>query len=219
MTEILKLKQLTAADLNRVADSLAGGGLACLPADTVYGLACLPGAPGGLERIYQVKGRDRGKPIALVFAGVTVIFDRVASLPGRLRNAMVSLMPGAITVIIPAEAAEKQALGLPLNENEGVGVRVIGPPLDKLYRFLPGPLAVTSANLSGGPDPISIEEMPDQVRDACDFIIDGGPTPLGVPSSVVDLRALDDGGEPVILRQGPMSRAEIERRIAGCGCC
>lgn len=218
MTEILKLKHLTAVDLNRVADSLAGGGLACLPADTVYGLACLSGAPGGLDRIYQVKGRDPGKPIALVFAGVTDIFDHVVSLPGRLRNALVALMPGAITAVIPAEAAEKLALGLPVHESEGVGVRVIGPPLDKLYRFLPGPLAITSANLSGGPDLVSIDEMPQEVRDACDFIIDGGPTPLGHPSSVVDLRPMVDDGEPVILRQGAMSRAEIERRIAGCGC-
>ncbi|MHB0867670.1 MAG: L-threonylcarbamoyladenylate synthase [Thermoleophilia bacterium] len=218
MTEILKLKQLTAADLDRVAESLAVGGLACLPADTVYGLACLPASPGGLERIYEVKGRERDKPIALVFGAVADIFDHVASLPERLRNALIALMPGAITGVIPADAAEKMALGLPVDEIEGVGVRVLGPPLDKLYRFLPGPLAVTSANLSGGPDPVSIDEMPQVVRDACDFIIDGGPAPLGHPSSVVDLRPLATGGEPVILRQGAMPRAQIERRIAGCGC-
>lgn len=218
MTETLQLKKLTAADIGRVADSLAGGGLVCLPADTVYGLACLPRAPGGLDRIYAIKGREQGKPIALLFGGVADVFDHVASLPERLRNALIALLPSAITVVIPAHAPEKRALGLPLNEDEGVGVRVIGPPLDKLYRFLPGPLAVTSANLSGGPDPCSIEEMPRQVRDACDFIIDGGPTPLGRPSSVVDLRPMAGGGDPAIIRQGAVSRSEIEHRIAGCGC-
>lgn len=216
MANVIQVKGIKAGDLERVADSLSQGRLACLPGDTVYGLAGLPTVSGALDKIYDAKGRGHKKPIALVFESVTQIFDALVSLPERIRKVMLTLLPGPVTAIVPAHEHEKAALGMP--GLDGIGVRVIPPPLGKLYRFLPGPLAVTSANLSGQPDPCAVEEIPESILRACDYVIDAGRSPLCVPSTVIDLRPIAAGESARMIREGAVPAAVIERRIEGCGC-
>lgn len=216
MTTVLKTKGITAADVAQVARSLESGGLACLPTDTVYGLAGLARLPGVLERICQVKGREPTKPMAVVFHAVQDIFDALPSLAERIRNVIAKLMPGPVTVIVPAAAHEKSAMGMA--EADGIGLRVICPPLGKLYKALPGPLVLTSANRSGQPDPCSAEEISPSIREACDFVVDAGRLPGCIPSTVADLRPLAGGGKVLIMREGAVPRQEIEKRIEGCGC-
>jgi L-threonylcarbamoyladenylate synthase len=146
-----------------------------LPTDTVYGLCALPGHE---DVLYELKGRDRSKPVALLAADVDAL---VAAVPDLDRSILERYLPGPYTLVIGE-----------------VGVRVPNlPPTAAAVVRAVGVVAATSANLSGGPDPRRVEDIPDEVRAACGAIVDAGELP-GVPSTVIDLT----GGEPRVLRQG-----------------
>ncbi|MEK7817135.1 MAG: L-threonylcarbamoyladenylate synthase, partial [Actinomycetota bacterium] len=187
---------------------LARGGLACLPSDTVYGLACLPQSTAAVKRVYEVKGRGFDKPLAMAFRDTGEVFRLIPGLPAPVRAAVGKLLPGPVTIIIPVSSGE--LAGLDIIRAGSAGVRVISPPADELHRRLPSPLAFTSANLSGEPDPVSADEIPGAIKEASDFIIDGGPTRHRRSSTIVDLRLLAEGGGPRVIREGPLSRADIE---------
>ncbi len=208
VTEILKEQAMAAADWERVGAALRGGGLVALPSDTVYGLACLATISEAVERIYDVKGRDRQKPVALVFTAVEQIGALIPDLPPEIRSALAGIMPGPVTAIVPFGEG---AGGIHVRGGGSIGVRIIAPPEGDLYRFLPGPLAVTSANLSGHEDPGVATDIPPEVSEACDFVIDSGRRGSCIPSTVVDLRPLTAGKTPEILREGTLDYHEIVR--------
>lgn len=210
MTETLKFEQMTPGDWERVAGSLSDGGLACLPADTVYGLACVP-SPKAMGKIYEAKGREPLRPLALVFLSVAQICSTVPDLPEVIREALLRLMPGPVTCVLPLA---RPLLGINADRQDSVGVRVIPPPMGNLYEILPSPLAVTSANLSGGPDPCGVQAIPAAIAAASDFVIDAGPCEHCMPSTVVDLRPLIAGRAPLILREGVWAKRKI-RHILG----
>ena len=209
MTETIELDRMTQSDRERVAAALWLGGLVCLPADTVYGLAGIP-QPGAIEKIYRAKGREARKPLALVFAEVGRIEQVIPNIPNEIRTALPKLMPGPVTCILPLDASIP---GMEFHSEDSVGVRVIPAPAGDIYKELPSPLAVTSANLSGRPDTCAVEEIPNAIAAACEFVVDGGRCELGVPSTIVDLRPLAEKCEPVILREGPLDKAELLRRL------
>jgi L-threonylcarbamoyladenylate synthase len=155
--------------------ALRAGRAVILPTDTVYGLCALPGHEYVL---YELKGRDPSKPVALLAADVDAL---VAALPSLDRSALDRYLPGAYTLVFG-----------------GVGVRVpeLPPAAVEVVRAV-GVVAATSANSSGGPDPRRVEDVPEEIRDACGAIVDVGELP-GVPSTVIDLST----GEPRVLRQG-----------------
>ncbi len=226
--EVLLLDRISPDEWSRVAAALSRGGLACLPADTVYGLACNPGLPAAVESLYAAKGRERGKPVSLLFTDVAQIEVYLPSLPGPLLHFMRALLPGPVTVILPATADESHQLGRfvdTLLDSSGepgspngysIGARVVPPGLIDLYRHLPLPLVLTSANRSGGPEPLTVGDVPGDILQRCDFVIDGGRCPVGEPSTVVDLRPAVQGGLPRIIRQGAVSRESVEELIGEC---
>ena len=155
--------------------ALRAGRAVILPTDTVYGLCALPEQE---DVLYEIKGRDRSKPFALLAADLEAL---VAALPGLDRPALETYLPGPYTLIVGR-----------------VGVRVpnLPPAAADVVRAV-GVVAATSANLSGGPDPRRVEEIPDEIRAACGAIVDAGELP-GVPSTVIDLT----GPEPRVVRRG-----------------
>jgi L-threonylcarbamoyladenylate synthase len=155
--------------------ALRAGRAVILPTDTVYGLCALPGHEYVL---YELKGRDPSKPVALLAADVDAL---VAALPSLDRSVLDRYLPGAYTLVFG-----------------DVGVRVPDLPsaAAEVVREV-GVVAATSANASGGPDPRRVEEVPEEIRAACGAIVDVGQLP-GVPSTVVDLTS----GKPRVLRQG-----------------
>jgi L-threonylcarbamoyladenylate synthase len=157
--------------------ALRAGRAVILPTDTVYGLCALP---GNEDVLYELKGRDRSKPVALLAAEVEVL---AATVPELDRAVLERYLPGPFTLVV----------GTP-----PVGVRVpkLPPEAAEVVRAV-GVVAATSANLSGGPDPRRIEDIPDEIRAACGAIVDAGELP-GVPSTVIDLT----GAEPRVLRRG-----------------
>jgi L-threonylcarbamoyladenylate synthase len=181
----------------RLDDCIGRGGVAVFPADTVYGLACDPSDEAAVARLYELKGRPPDKPAAVMF------FDRdraLAALPElgpRTRALLERLLPGALTVLVPSDR-------FPLAGGAGtLGLRVPDvPPLSS------GPVLQTSANLAGGPDARRLEDVPEAIRRGADLVLDGGELP-GTPSTVVDLRAYETGGDLQIVRTGEVSEAVV----------
>lgn len=157
--------------------ALRAGRAVILPTDTVYGLCALS---GNEDVLYELKGRDRSKPVALLAADVDAL---VAAIPGLDRDVLERYLPGPYTLVVGEPSVGVRVPDLP--EAAAAVVRAVGM------------VAATSANLSGGPDPRRVEDVPAEIRSACGAIVDAGELP-GVPSTVIDLT----GGEPRVLRQG-----------------
>jgi L-threonylcarbamoyladenylate synthase len=161
--------------MNDAVAALRAGRAVILPTDTVYGLCALPEHE---DVLFELKGRDRSKPVALLAAEVEAL---VAAVPGLDPSLLERYLPGPYTLVVGAV---------------GVRVPVLPPAAAEVVRAV-GVVAATSANLSGGPDPRRVEDVPEEIRAACGAIVDTGELP-GVPSTVIDLT----GDEPRVLREG-----------------
>jgi len=184
------------ADFARV---IAAGGVAVFPADTVYGLACDPEDRAAVDRLYALKGRPPAKPAAVMF------FDRDAALDGlppRTRALLEQLLPGGLTALLPNPA---HRFPLACGPDPGtLGLRV--PALPNLAGA--PPVLQSSANVAGGLDARRLSEVPREIRDHADLVLDGGELP-GTPSTVLDLRGYEDAGTWTIVRHGAVPDAEI----------
>ena len=160
---------------NAAVAALRAGRAVILPTDTVYGLCALPEHE---DVLYELKGRDRSKPVALLAADIDAL---VAAVPGLDPSLLEKYLPGPYTLVVGS-----------------VGVRVpnLPPAAADVVRAV-GVVAATSANLSGGPEPRLVEDVPEEIRAACGAVVDAGELP-GVPSTVIDLT----GAEPRVLREG-----------------
>jgi L-threonylcarbamoyladenylate synthase len=187
---------------------VAAGGVAVFPADGLYGLACDPLDAAAIARIHRIKGRDDGKPSAVLYFSPLAMRELVAGLGPRTREAVGALLPGPVTLVV-ANPGRRYPLAC-REDPERLGVRLLGGPLGGAMC----PLFQTSANLSGKSPPASFEEVPAEIVASVDLAIDGGRL-TGAPSTVVDLTMLDDDGEWSVLRAGGMERDELERRLAG----
>jgi L-threonylcarbamoyladenylate synthase len=183
-----------------------GGGVALFPADGVYGLACDPTRAEAIERIHRIKGRDDGKPAAVMYFSPLAMREVVAALGPRTRDALAALLPGPVTLVV---ANPERLYPLACREDpERLGLRLIGGPLAGAAAAV----FQTSANRSGEPAPASFSAVDPAIRDAVDLALDGGDL-SGTASTVVDITAIERGGEPVILREGGLSEAELRRRL------
>jgi L-threonylcarbamoyladenylate synthase len=191
--------------------AIRSGGLAVIPTDTVYGLACDPYRAEAVERLAEVKGRSPEQPIALVAASCDVLLDTLPELGGRLRPVLGELLPGPYTLVLPNPARRFPWLTGARPETLGVRVPDVAGVARTLLETLDA-VAATSANLHGGPDPRRIEDVPSEISSAA-VVVDGGELP-GTPSTVLDLT----GTEPAVLREGAIPAADAlaaVRRLLG----
>ncbi|MCC7512238.1 MAG: threonylcarbamoyl-AMP synthase [Anaerolineae bacterium] len=185
----------------RALEILRAGGLVVFPTDTVYGLGSLAFDQAAIESIYAVKGRPLEKAIPILIADAADL-DRLARAVTDLARRLASrFWPGPLTLVLPKRADLPAAV----SATRTVGVRVPGHAAARALLRAAGPMAVTSANLSGRSSPRSAEEAASQLGGRVPLVLDGGETPGGVPSTVVDV----SGSVPVILREGPLTLAEI----------
>ena len=178
--------------LERTAEVLLAGGVAAIPTDTVYGLAAHPGRAEAVARLYSIKGRERGKPIAFLAADAAAVAAAGFPLGAQAAALAARHWPGALTLVVESERG-----GL------FEGFRV--PDHDWTRRLLArcgGTLRVTSANLSGERPATDAREAFAEVGARADIVADGGPCPGGTASTVVKV-ARD--GSLEILRQGPLA--------------
>lgn len=189
---------ISSADAAAFALTIASGGVAVFPADTVYGLAAAPSDAAAVGRLYELKGRPPAKPAALMWFDRERALFALPSLGARTRAACERLLPGGVTLLLPDpdDADADAALGL--------RVPALGGPLAALAA-VELPVVQSSANHSGGADPRTLEEVPREIREGVDLVLDGGPLP-GTPSTVIDLRRYESDGAWEIVRQGAVAR-------------
>ena len=196
--------------IERDGAEAARSALAVFPADGLYGLACDPLDAAAIERIHAIKGRDDGKPSAVMYLSPLAMRELVEGLGQRTRLAVGALLPGPVTLVV---ANPEGRYPLACREDRSrLGVRLIGGPLAGAMC----PLFQTSANLSGEPAPSRFEDVAAKIAAAADLAIDGGAL-TGLPSTVIDLTDFDAGGEWVVLREGGLSPGDLAARLAAVG--
>jgi L-threonylcarbamoyladenylate synthase len=209
LTELVSIER-DGAEAARAAleRCIASGGVAAFPADGLYGLACDPLDAAAIERIHRIKGRDDGKPSAVMYFSPLAMRELVEDLGPRTREAVGALLPGPVTLVV---ANPRRRYPLACREDpERLGVRLIAGPLAGAMC----PVFQTSANLSGEPAPPSFEEVPAEIVAAVDLAIDGGAL-TGLPSTVVDITRIDTTGEWDVLREGALSQGDLAARLVG----
>lgn len=177
------------------------GEIVAFHTDTVYGLGTDPFQASGIIKLFEAKGRDSNKAIAILIGSLDqahLVTDHMPEMAIRLCEVF---WPGGLTVIVP----RKKNLPELISNTDRIGIRMPNHPiaLEMLRTF--GPLATTSANLSGKPDAVTARDVYDQLNNRVPLILDGGKCQGGVPSTVIDC----SGSEPVVLREGPVSSEQI----------
>ncbi len=182
---------------------MRAGRVALFPSDTVYGLACDAENAEAVERLYELKGRPPRKPSAVMF------FDMawLPPMPPRTTRAAHELLPGPVTLLVPnPDHHFPLACG---EDPDTLGIRV---PADSPLAGAQVAVLQSSANLSGGPDPRTLDEVPPEIRSGVKLVLGAGELP-GTPSTVVDLTRYE-AGEWSIVREGALGTAEIASRLA-----
>ena len=207
MTEIVSIER-DGADVARAAlERYVGDGrIAIFPADTLYGLGCDPLNGAAVERIHAIKGRDQGKPSAVMYFSPLAMRELVAGLGPRAREAVGALLPGHVTLVLPNPQRRYPLASR--DDPERLGVRLIEGPLAGAMT----PIFQTSANRSGEPPPTSFEQIDPEILEAVDLAIDADGV-IGEPSTVIDVTELDTSGSWAILREGAVGRDQVERAL------
>jgi L-threonylcarbamoyladenylate synthase len=207
MSEVVSIERDGAAAARAALErSIHSGGVVLFPADGLYGLACDPLRAEAIARIHGIKGRDDGKPSAVMYLSPLIMRELLGSLGERSREALASLLPGPVTLVL---ANPEHRYPLACREDPGrLGVRLIDGPLAGAGCVL----FQTSANRSGAAAPVAFGEVEPGIVEAVDLAIDGGEL-TGLPSTVIDLTAIEEGGGWTLLREGAMPHAQVEAAL------
>jgi L-threonylcarbamoyladenylate synthase len=196
-----KIIPASSESLRLACDVLRTGGLVAFPTDTVYGVGALAFDGAAVESIYAAKDRPVEKAIPVLIGDLAGLAKVTLEVPEMASKLAARFWPGPLTLVVPKHPDLPESV----SATATVGVRVPDHPVARTLLRLAGPMAVTSANLSGQPSPSTAQEVFAQLGGRIALIIDGGKLPGGVPSTVVDCT----GVEPQILREGPIKKAEL----------
>ncbi len=200
--------QVDDAILHRAVEVLRRGGIVAYPTDTLYGL----GADGldeyAVRKVYAAKGRGQLKALPLLIDSPDALSVVATNIPQIAIDLAARFWPGALTLVLKRSSSVPDAV---TGGGDTIALRVPDHPIPReLARRLGAPITGTSANRSGGSDPVSSEVVRDQLADAVDLVIDGGECRGGLASTVVDV----SGDKPVLVRQGAIPVDQIEQ-VAG----
>jgi L-threonylcarbamoyladenylate synthase len=201
----MKTEILLAQDPGTLAQALAvlhNGGLVAFPTDTVYGVGALAFNGAAVGDIYTVKDRPLEKAIPVLIGAPADLEKVTLEVPAAAVRLAARFWPGPLTLVVPKHPDLPDTVSV----TSTVGVREPDHTVARALLLAAGPMAVTSANLSGQASPCTAQEVFAQLGGRIALIIDGGKTPGGVPSTVVDCT----GKETVILRAGPILEGEIQ---------
>lgn len=197
--------------------SLGRTELAVIPTDTVYGLAANAFSAEAVEKLLNAKGRDRQSPPPVLVANLNMARALVEVLPDAAERLAETFWPGALTLILRSQPSLDWDLG---ETKQTVALRVPDHKIALALIEETGPLAVSSANLTGEPAATTAKQAFDYLGDSVEVYLDGGPSPKGEASTILDLTALVDKyddknllttvGKIKVIRQGALSLAKIQ---------
>jgi L-threonylcarbamoyladenylate synthase len=191
--------------LIHAVDILARHGVVAFPTDTVYGLAARVFDTFSVDMLYGIKGREHTKAIAVLLSDVGQLQQVTTSLTPQMRLVAETYWPGPLTLIVPRHPNVPDIVSKTMT----LGVRIPDHPVARQLINLAGPLAVTSANLSGDANTVTAEEVVAQLNGRIDLVVDGGRTPGGVPSTVIDCVS----ETMKIVREGPITMKMIKKTL------
>jgi L-threonylcarbamoyladenylate synthase len=181
---------------------LRSGGLVAFPTDTVYGVGALAFDADAVERLYWAKERPADKAIPILLGGTTGVAEVAENVPDMALKLAEHFWPGPLTLVV----GKSRRVPTSVASGGTIGIRVPDHAVALALLQAAGPMAVTSANVSGHIPARTAGEVLQQLEGKIDLVVDGGITPGGVASTVLDCTS----DSPRILRQGPISLEEIE---------
>lgn len=193
----------TDVQIRRAVEIIMSGGTAIVGTETFYAIAANPFIDKAVQRIFSIKKRSFGSPLPLIAVSQEVIVSKIDNIPKLAGTLMKAFWPGSLTIILDAKGDFSRYVQ---NDFGQIGVRV---PPESPARYLSakvgGWITATSANISGDPPPKAVTEIPSEIIKLVDVVIDSGPCPGGLPSTVIEVK----GSSWNILRDGAISEEAI----------
>jgi L-threonylcarbamoyladenylate synthase len=190
------------AGIEAAVSAVKGGRLVVLPTDTVYGVGADAFDPGAVASLLAAKGRGRDMPVPVLVGSWQTIDGLAFAVPDEARELIRAFWPGALSIVV------QQAPSLQWDLGEGRGTVMVRMPLHpvaiEVLRDV-GPMAVSSANISGRPPAVTAQDAHRQLGALVEVYLDAGPSQKQAASTIVDLT----GATPRILREGPVSAGDI----------
>ncbi|MBM3544063.1 MAG: threonylcarbamoyl-AMP synthase [Alphaproteobacteria bacterium] len=195
----------TEETIEQAAEALAKGEIVAFPTETVYGLGANALDARAVARVFAAKGRPSDKPLAVLVPGIAKVED-FAAVTVAARKLAQAFWPGPLTLVLP----KRQDCPFAEPVSAGLGTIAFRAPDHDVAQMLLAksglPIVAPSANRSGNRSPKTAAEVEAELGDRPAMILDGGPSPLGVESTIVSLV----GPVPTLLRQGALSAEAIE---------
>lgn len=197
-------------NLELIKEKVKAGSIVIYPTDTVYGVGADIFSLAGIERIYAAKERNFTSPLIALISDRKYV-EEIAYIDEENRDKVQALMenfwPGGLTIILRKKDVVP---GIMVSNGETVGVRIPNHKISmEIIESVGGIMPTTSANISGEKTPRSFEELSQVFKERVDILIDGGASPLGTESTIIDMSK----NIPKILREGSISKSEIEKVI------
>lgn len=205
--------------LRQARQAIARGELVVLPTDTVYGVGADAFSPAAVQRLLNAKGRGRNQPPPVLVGSVQAMTALVSEIPEAVHRLIDAFWPGGLTIVLPAQPSLMWDLG---DTHGTVAVRMPDHDVARELLIETGPLAVSSANLTGKPAALEADEAVDMLGEKISVYLDAGHSTVGLSSTIVDATLLVRGADvpedmqPVVrvLREGGVSRAML-REVLG----
>lgn len=193
-------------DIRKAASIIRKGGLVAMPTETVYGLAADATNDQAVAKIFEAKGRPQFNPLIIHVAGLDMA-QRYVETPALAKRLAAEFWPGPLTMVLPRKSDSEVSLLV----SAGLDTIAVRAPKHDIAQSLINaadrPLAAPSANRSGAISPTRPEHVKESLGEKVDMIIDGGPCPVGLESTIIKI----DGEEVTLLRPGGLAREDIER--------
>lgn len=199
-----RIRKISEEAIKEAGKVLRDGGIVAFPTDTVYGLGAVFSDDKAVQRLFEAKGRDEGKPLSILVSDLEQVELLAAEIPEKARALMKKYWPGALTIILKKRPELSDRI---CAKGETVGIRMPdSPDALRLIREVGSPLAAPSANTSGKRSSVTAEDVREDLYGKIDMLLDGGACPVGLSSTVVEL----SGTETRILREGIITKTMID---------
>ena len=203
-------KGYTKEDIKEIAKIIKSGGIVAIPTDTVYGIATSCTNEEAVRHIYDIKNRPATNPINIMATNIKMIKKVTKGLSKKEKKIIKKFFPGAMTIILEKKDIIPEIVTA---RRDTVGIRIPDSNfLLDLIENIGEPIVATSCNSAGEEPLINPEEILNKFGDKLDCLVDDGKSKIGKPSTIIKV----ENEKVIILREGPISKEEIQRKIGKC---